>query len=247
MTTSGYEQQHETGLPTGTETGTGAKQQAQQVAGTAKEEGAHVAAVAKEEAQSVAAQAKEQAATLMDQTRQELEAQSRIQKDRVADSLRSFTTDLEAMVAGQGAGSGMAADLAREVAERTRGLARTLQEREPGELLDEVRGFARRKPGTFLLGALAAGMVVGRLSRAAKDAGSSSSTSSGGSMAGAGSEMTSMTSTTPPTEMGTAAGDPLAGMSEGAVPPYTAGGAATGTQQMPTPGAPGGGQYGGVS
>jgi len=39
-----------------------------------------------------------------------------------------------------------------------------------------VRGFARRRPGTFLLGALAAGIVAGRLARGAKD-GSSSSTS----------------------------------------------------------------------
>jgi hypothetical protein len=33
-------------------------------------------------------------------------------------------------------------------------------------LLDEVRGFARRKPGTFLLVAAAAGVVAGRLTRA---------------------------------------------------------------------------------
>lgn len=274
MTTSGYDQQHGTGYAgaTGTTAGTGstggtggagdAKEQAQQVAGTAKQEGAHVASVAKQEAQSVAEQAKEQAATLMDQTRQELEAQSRVQKDRIADTLRSFTTDLEAMISGQGAASGMAGDLAREVADRTRGLARTLQEREPGELLDEVRGFARRKPGTFLLGALAAGMVVGRLSRAAKDAGSSSTGSMGttgsmgstGTMGGIGGGTAGTGASTlppvPPAEAGTAAGEPLAGVSEGSIPPYT-GGDATSTQQLPTtpstPPTTGGGQYGGLS
>ena len=40
-----------------------------------------------------------------------------------------------------------------------------LQNREPAELLDEVRSFARRKPGLFLLGAAAAGVVAGRLTR----------------------------------------------------------------------------------
>jgi hypothetical protein len=49
-------------------------------------------------------------------------------------------------------------------------LAGWLEQREPGELLDEVRALARRKPGTFLLGALAAGVVAGRLTRGAVDA-----------------------------------------------------------------------------
>ena len=49
-------------------------------------------------------------------------------------------------------------------------LAGWLDQRDPGELLDEVRGIARRKPGTFLLGALAAGVVAGRLTRGAVDA-----------------------------------------------------------------------------
>jgi len=49
-------------------------------------------------------------------------------------------------------------------------LAEWLEQRDPGTLLDEVRGLARRKPGTFLLGALAAGVVAGRLTRGAVDA-----------------------------------------------------------------------------
>lgn len=40
-------------------------------------------------------------------------------------------------------------------------------------MVDQVRGFARRRPGTFLLGALALGVVAGRLGRGAKDAQSS--------------------------------------------------------------------------
>lgn len=42
-------------------------------------------------------------------------------------------------------------------------VASRLQDREPGELLDEVRRFARRKPGMFLLGAAAGGVLAGRL------------------------------------------------------------------------------------
>ncbi|RHA44104.1 hypothetical protein D1825_03040, partial [Cellulomonas rhizosphaerae] len=37
------------------------------------------------------------------------------------------------------------------------------------EALAEVRSFARRRPGTFLLVAAGAGLLVGRLTRALKD------------------------------------------------------------------------------
>lgn len=50
-----------------------------------------------------------------------------------------------------------------------------LQNREPAELLDEVRSFARRKPGLFLLGAAAAGVLAGRLTRGIQAAHSDSS------------------------------------------------------------------------
>ena len=48
--------------------------------------------------------------------------------------------------------------------------AHKLQTRDPAELLDEVRSFARRKPGIFLLGAAAAGIVAGRLTSGVKAA-----------------------------------------------------------------------------
>jgi hypothetical protein len=54
-----------------------------------------------------------------------------------------------------------------------------LQNREPAQLLDEVRSFARRKPGTFLIGAALLGVAAGRLTRgiqaAHSDSGSSGS------------------------------------------------------------------------
>ena len=47
--------------------------------------------------------------------------------------------------------------------------AATSRAASPAQLLDDARDFARRKPGTFLLGALAAGVVAGRLFRATAD------------------------------------------------------------------------------
>ena len=61
--------------------------------------------------------------------------------------------------------SGMASDAAREVANRARSFGQQLDGREPAELLDDLRSFARRRPGMFLAGAAIAGVVVGRVLR----------------------------------------------------------------------------------
>ncbi len=152
------------------------KEQAQEAASTAADQGRHVAGVAKDEAQSVASEAAEQARGLVNETlgqvSQQVNEQSRTQRDNLVGTLQSLGDDLEKMVSGEGGGSGLAESLAREVADRARALSSRLDGREPGELLDDVRQFARQRPGTFLLGALAAGVVAGRVARGAKDAGS---------------------------------------------------------------------------
>jgi hypothetical protein len=149
----------------------GAKEQAKQAAGTAADEGRHVAGVASEQAQRVATEAKSQVRGLVDQATSQVEEQSRTQLDRLAQTLRSYGDDLEKMAVQS---DGPASGLAHEAADRVRGLSSHLEGRAPRDLLDDVRGFARRRPGTFLLGALAAGVVAGRLTRGAKEAQSGS-------------------------------------------------------------------------
>jgi hypothetical protein len=145
---------------------------AQQVAGTATDEGKHVAGVAAEQAQNVASTAAEQARSVagqaVGQVRDQLGEQATTQRDRLAGTLRSFGDDLESMASSQDA-PGLAKDLAREVSDRARALGSHLEGRQPGDLLEDVRDLARRRPGTFLLGALAAGVVAGRLLRATAD------------------------------------------------------------------------------
>lgn len=144
-----------------------AKEQAQQAAGTAAEETKHVAGVAQGEAQKVAGEAKSQVQSLVGQATSQVEDQSRTQLGRLAETLRSYGDDLQQMASQS---EGPAAGLAREAAERVQGLSSHLEGREPRELLDDVRSFARRKPGVFLGGALVAGIVAGRLTRGAKAA-----------------------------------------------------------------------------
>jgi hypothetical protein len=152
-------------------TDTSTTERAQQAASTAADEGRHVAGVAAGEARGVAAEATQQVRSVVDDTmtqvRGQLDDQGRQQKDRLAGTLATFGDDLGGMAQ---TGSGLAAEMANEVADRVRAISRHLDEREPAELLDDVRRFARQRPGTFLLGALAAGVVVGRLVRGTKDA-----------------------------------------------------------------------------
>jgi len=155
------------------------KEKAQQAAGTAADEGSRVASVAKDEAQQVAGEVKEQASNWMGEAKSQIEEQSRTQKNHLVETLRTFTDDLEKMAAGEGGNNGMAADVARQVAQRARGATDHLQGREPADLLDEVRSFARRRPGAFLFGALAAGVIAGRVTRGAKDASSGGEGTSG--------------------------------------------------------------------
>jgi hypothetical protein len=197
---------------------------AQATASAAADEGRHVAGVAKDEAQNVASQAKEQARGVMDDAMSQVHEQSRTQRDRLVGTLQTFSDDLEQM-ASQGGRSGMATDVARQVADKTRSLSSHIDGREPSELLDEVRDFARRRPGTFLLGALAAGVVAGRFARGAKEAKSSSG--SAGS------------STSYDGPRGTATGAPLAGTGYPAGEPAYPDSTATGGTGYPTTGGTG--------
>jgi hypothetical protein len=157
----------------GTQGGSGVKDQAQQAAGTAADEGKKVAGVAKDEVKNVTAEAQNQLRGLIDQATSQVDEQSKAQKSRLAETVRTFGDDLESMRPQGEGGGGVAAQVVQQVAQQARSLASHLDDKEPTELLDDVRAYARRRPGTFLLGALAAGVVAGRLTRGAKEAQSS--------------------------------------------------------------------------
>ena len=141
-----------------------AKDQAGQVADTAKQAGAQVAETVKDQAAQVTAEAGQQAKQLLSQAQSELTDQAAATQQRVADGLRALAHELTAM-AGHSDEPGPATDLARQAADKAQLAAAWLGDRDPGTLLDDVRSFARRKPGTYLALALGAGIVAGRLTR----------------------------------------------------------------------------------
>jgi hypothetical protein len=166
-----------TGSGTSSSTRDVAKDEAKGVAQDAAQSGRQAAETAKEQAGQVADEAKNQAKQLLDQAREQVTTTGVQQKDRAASGLRAVADELTGMVNGEGSQSGVAADLARQASDYVRNAADMLENREPAELLQEVRRFARQRPGTFLLGAAAIGFLGGRLTRglaADSDLGSSS-------------------------------------------------------------------------
>lgn len=153
-----------------TSTTDAAKEQATQVGQTAKKSGQQVAGTAAEQGRNVLEEGRTQARNFTREVSSQVTEQTSAQKDKAATGLRSLSDELRSMANGQGAPSGVAGDLVHQASAKAGELAEWLEQRDPGTLLEEVRGLARRKPGTFLLGALAAGVVAGRLTRGAVDA-----------------------------------------------------------------------------
>jgi hypothetical protein len=163
-------------------TDTSTTDQAKSAASTAADEGKHVAGIAQEEAGNVASEAAAQARSVVDDAKTHVTGQvgdqARQQRDNLISTLGSVSNDLSQM-ADNGEQDTVASSVVREVAHHAQSLTSYLEGREPGELLEDVRDFARRRPGTFLLGALAAGVVAGRLARGVKDAPSGPTTTTG--------------------------------------------------------------------
>ena len=149
----------------------------QKAASTASDEAGRVTDVAKEQAQEVATEVKTQARDLVGELKTQVRDQSVSQRDRLAETLRQFGDDLDEMNRST-TSSGLASDLAGQAASRAREFSTYLNDHEPGDLIEEIRAFARRRPGTFLVGAAIAGVIAGRLTRGAV-ASSSAGTSTG--------------------------------------------------------------------
>jgi hypothetical protein len=155
-----------------------AKDEARNVKDTAAQAGSQVASTATDQAKNVAQETQRQAKDLLDQGRAQLKDQTIAQQQKAATGLTSLAQELRSLADGTSQGApGPARDLLQQASGMVEGFADRLQNREPAELLDDVRSFARRKPGLFLLGAAAAGVLAGRLTSGVKAAHSSSSSS----------------------------------------------------------------------
>jgi len=158
-----------------------AKNEAANVGQTAKEAGSQVASTAADQAKEVADVTKRQAQDLLHQGRTQVREQASGQQQKAAQSLSSLAGELRGLANGTSTGApGPARDLLDQASGKVEEFSTWLQNREPADLLDEVRRFARRKPGMFLLGAAAAGVLAGRMTSGVKAVHTGNSGESGG-------------------------------------------------------------------
>lgn len=138
-----------------------AEEEAAGVAGDAKTAATDVAGSAKEQATKVASEAADQAKQVFGQATSELKEQAGAQQEKAAAGLRAMGEQLGSM-ADDGE-SGVAGELVRNLSGRAHGVAEWLEGRDAGTLLDDVKSFAARKPGTFIAIAAASGLLAGRV------------------------------------------------------------------------------------
>jgi hypothetical protein len=226
---------YETGSPADQSAGSGGmKERAVDAAAEVDAGAMHVAGVAGEEAGSVAHDAKRAARGFFDETRVQLSEQASSQQRRAAGALRSTADELEGLASGSSSGSGgMATSAVRTIGQQTQRAADWLEQREPADLVHEVRGFARRHTGAFLAIAVGVGLVAGRVTRALVSEARGNGTGNGSGSAGAGSVT------------GGAAGwsdGTVGGASAGTVYPQSGAAGSMGTAGMGATGAMGAGQ-----
>jgi hypothetical protein len=125
-----------------------------------------VATTAKDQASSVARDAKDQVQRLAGDARTQLQQQAGERSHQLAQTLRELGGQLDGMASGKSAPSGLVADLTQQAASSVQRMAQTLDRKGPDGVIADVKRFARERPAVFVVGALGAGMIAGRLFRA---------------------------------------------------------------------------------
>src|SRR5215210_4127369 len=141
-----------------------------EVAGTATEGARQVASEATRQANQLTSEALSSARTLVDEATGSLREQAGQQTERAAAGLRTLSDQVRALAEGRPDEAGPAGDYVRQAGEKLQQVAERLESGGVEGALSDLQGFARRRPGVFLLGAAAAGFAVARLVRGAQAA-----------------------------------------------------------------------------
>ncbi|WP_200816133.1 hypothetical protein [Nocardiopsis sp. JB363] len=121
-----------------------------------------VASTAKDQARSFVGEARSETGHVMNDVQGRLREEAEDRTRKASGNLREWSRELESMAEHSDTDSPVG-DVVRQVAEGGRGTADFLDKRGVDGLLDEARGFARRQPMAFLVGAAVAGFALGRI------------------------------------------------------------------------------------
>ncbi len=145
------------------------KAEASQLKNEAADSGHRVKETVKDQAAAVKDEATHRAQDLLGQLRTDLKDQVRPQQDRIASTVRSFSDEITALSRGEKPESDYVTGLLGSVSGRVESFASSLENKDAKDLLDDVRRFAARRPGTFLAVAAGIGLLAGRTTRGVKD------------------------------------------------------------------------------
>ena len=154
-------------------TGARATEKGQQVASAAAGQAQQLAGTVRAEAARVTEEVSLQVQSLAGETREQLEAQAYEATQRLAGGFRQLGQEAQALAEGRPADAPnlrpyvqQAADRFHTTASGLTDLAATIDERGLEGLAEDAQAFARRRPAAFLMGAAAAGFLIGRMVRA---------------------------------------------------------------------------------
>lgn len=124
-----------------------------------KESSARIAEQARQYAGDMASQLKESSRTMFDQRKETAVGQV----DNVANVIRSTASQLH------GQGQDQVAQYVEMLADQLETLSTRLREKDLDTLIDDVQSVARRAPGTFFIGAVAAGFLLARFIKSSSE------------------------------------------------------------------------------
>ena len=134
------------------------KDQASDLGHGSVQAGKHVGDVAREQASGVAAEAGRQGRNLLEQAQGSCKSRRPMGSSGWRRSL-SLSDELRSMA--EDSNQGVAADVAQQAASRVRDAGHWLDKHRPGQVVEEMQSFARRRPAVFLVLAAGAGLVAG--------------------------------------------------------------------------------------
>jgi hypothetical protein len=143
-----------------------AKDVAQEAGGQAKK----LAADAQDQVREVAGDIKDHARELMEQTRSEARHQADEGTKRAAGGLRTVGQQLQALREGRVQDAGPLSGYADQARAKVEALAARLDRDGVDGVASDLTGFARRRPGLFLLGCAGAGFALARIVRSGQAA-----------------------------------------------------------------------------
>jgi vacuolar-type H+-ATPase subunit H len=129
-------------------------------------EASHVTDTATEQARTVAHEAKDHVRSTANQMHDDLKSRANEEASKFAQTLHDAGSQMRQMAdAAGGDEPSFASSMVREGAQAAERFASKLDEGGVDRMMADVRSWARRNPGGFLLGAAVAGFVAGRVAR----------------------------------------------------------------------------------